>query len=128
MVSRASKTRRAARSELPVHIRGVDDALETADREYAARKLETRLGKFARSVHRVTLRVEDINGPRGGVDKRCSIKVVLDGLPSVVVEERHQSSRAAIDVALERTVRAVRRGVQRRRANARAAAGGKSRP
>lgn len=116
MASRARKTRRADKASLPIHIRGDGKALENEDREYARRKLDRRLGKFARAIHRVTLRVEDINGPRGGVDKRCSIKVVLDGLPSVVVEEQHRAARAAMDVALERTVRAVRRSVQRRRA------------
>lgn len=75
-----------------------------------------KLGKFAPAVERVSVRIEDVNGPRGGVDRECRVKVVLSGLPSVVVVERDASVAAAIDVALGAAERAVRRAVQRRRA------------
>jgi ribosome-associated translation inhibitor RaiA len=64
---------------------------------------------------RVSIRVTDTNGPRGGVDQVCNVKVVLSGLPSVVVERRHADVHAAIDVALRATEQAVRRSVRRRR-------------
>ena len=48
-----------------------------------------KLGKFATSIERVSVRVTDTNGPRGGVDQVCNVKVVLSGLPSVVVERRN---------------------------------------
>ncbi|MCC6474955.1 MAG: HPF/RaiA family ribosome-associated protein, partial [Burkholderiales bacterium] len=63
-------------------------------------------------------RIEDVNGPRGGADKRVEIKVVLSGLPSVVVTEQHRSLQAATDRALDRAERAVRRALQRRRTRA----------
>jgi hypothetical protein len=61
------------------------------------------------------VRVKDVNGPRGGVDQLCRIKVVLDGLPSVVVENRDASPGAAIDAALSGAEKAVRRTLLRRR-------------
>ena len=78
-----------------------------------------KLGKFARAVERVSVRVRDVNGPRGGVDKACTIKVVLTGLPSVVIDEQSASLQAAMDGALQRTERAVRRSMDRRSARAR---------
>ncbi len=105
----------AKRAPLPAHIRSAGSMLEAADRDYLRRKLGRKLGKFGRAIERASVRVEDVNGPRGGVDKRCRIKIVLSGLPSVVVDERHHSLQAAIDRSLARVERAVRQAVQRRR-------------
>lgn len=99
----------------PAYIRSVDSVLSSGDREYLRLKLGQKLRKFAAAVERSSVRVEDVNGPRGGADKRCRIKVVLHGLPSVVVEEQHASLQAAMDGALIRMERAVRRATDRRR-------------
>ncbi len=105
----------ATPEETPAYIRSVDSILEDSDKTYLRRKLGRKLGKFAASIERTSVRVEDVNGPRGGTDKRCAIKVVLRGLPTVYVEERHASLQAAMDRALARTERAVRQNLQRRR-------------
>lgn len=106
-------------AQIPAHIRADGTPIDDADREYLRRKLGAKLGKFARAVERVSVRIRDVNGPRGGRDKGCVIKVVLSGLPSVLVEERQASLRAAIDRAIGRTERAVRRSMERRTARAR---------
>ena len=59
--------------------------------------------------------VKDINGPRGGVDQLCRIKVVLRGQPSVIFESRDASLNAAVDGALAGVQRAVHRTTARRR-------------
>ena len=100
---------------VPVYIRAVGAELESSDRDYIRGKLGRKLGKFATSIERISVRVEDINGPRGGVDKRCRIKVVLSGLPSVMAEERRDTVQAAVDAALATAERAVRHPVRRRR-------------
>ena len=82
---------------------------------YVGHKLGMKVGKFATSIEGVSVRVADMNGPRGGVDQLCNVKVVLSGLPSVVIQRRHVALHAAIDVALRATERAVRRRVGRRR-------------
>jgi ribosome-associated translation inhibitor RaiA len=92
--------------------------LDPDDRTYIKRKLGMKLGKFASSIERVSVRVEDVNGPRGGVDHECRIKVVLSDLPSVVFVEQDASLAAAIDRALAGSERAVRRAVRRTRMKA----------
>jgi CBS domain-containing protein len=113
---RAEKRRagRTVTAETPAHIRSIGSVLDAEDKRYLRRKLGRKLGKFAYAIERTSVRVEDVNGPRGGVDKRCRIKVVLTGLPSVVVEERHHLLQAALDGALARVERAVRQATQRR--------------
>ena len=100
---------------VPAYIRAAEGDLSPVDREYIRRKLGRRLGKFAQAIERVSVRTMDVNGPRGGVDRLCRIKVVLKGLPSVVFESQHASLKAAVDGALAGVERAVRRAVQRRR-------------
>ncbi len=100
---------------IPTYIRPRGVELGPDDRTYIRRKLGVRLGKFATAIERVSVRVEDLNGPRGGIDHVCRIKVVLSGLPSVVYEKRGASLKAAVDGALTGVERAVRRSVRRRR-------------
>jgi putative sigma-54 modulation protein len=55
------------------------DTAETV-REYAARRLAFALRRFEHRVRRVKVCLVDLNGPRRGVDSRCSIIVdLVDG-------------------------------------------------
>ncbi len=120
---------RTVAADTPAYIRAVGVQLGSDAKDYLRRKLGRKLGKFARRIERASVRIEDVNGPRGGVDKRCRIKVVMSGLPSVVVEHSHESLRAAMDGALARVERAVRQAADTRRTKARAAGvrGGRAR-
>jgi ribosome-associated translation inhibitor RaiA len=99
----------------PAHVRLIAVELDNVERAYIRRKLGMKLGTFATSIERISVRMTDMNGPRGGIDQVCNVKVVLSGLPSVVIERRHAALHAAIDVALHATEQAVRRRVRRRR-------------
>ncbi|MCC7418507.1 MAG: CBS domain-containing protein [Acidobacteria bacterium] len=114
---RAAKHVRGRTLEIqpPGHIRVLGAALDSGERADIARKLGMRLGKFASSIERVTVRLSDVNGPKGGVDHRCLIKAVLSGLPSVVVERRDAALQRAVNASLDAIAQAIRRSVQRRR-------------
>jgi CBS domain-containing protein/ribosome-associated translation inhibitor RaiA len=101
--------------QTPANIRVTGLSLDDDDRTYIRRRLGDKLGKYADHIERVTVRVRDVNGPRGGVDQECRIKVVLSGLPSVVVEHNAASLKPAVTGALTSVERAVRRAVERRR-------------
>lgn len=108
-------TSRIALPLIPAYIRLAGVRVDPERRAYIRRKLRSSLAKFGTSVERVSVRMEDLNGPRGGVDQVCRIKVVLSRLPSVVVERRGASLEATVDDALDGVERAVRRRLQRRR-------------
>lgn len=114
-VPRPSKRDAGRTPDVPANIRTTDVELDESEREYIRKRLDEKLGRFAGSIERVTVRLRDINGTRGGVDQECSIKVVLSGLPSLVFESRAAVMQAAINAAITGVERAVRRAVQRRR-------------
>ena len=72
-------------------------------------QLATKLSHATSLIERGTVRFDDVNGPKGGVDTVCRIKLVLRGRPSVQVEERGTDVRAAFARALPTAVRAVQR-------------------
>lgn len=99
----------------PANIRIDGVALDDADRAEIRRKTRTRFARYGRAVERVTVRIRDVNGPRGGVDIECRIKVVLSGLPSVVAERRTAKLESSFNGALAAAGRAVSQGIRRRR-------------
>lgn len=113
--ARPRKPDSARRAPMQAYIRAEQGDLGRVDREYIRRKLGTRLGKFSDSIVRISVRTDDLNGPRGGVDRMCRIKVVLQGLPTQVFECRDASLDAAVDGALAGIERTVRRALDRRR-------------
>jgi putative sigma-54 modulation protein len=65
------------------------------------------------SVHFITVRITDMNGPKGGIDKRCQIHLKLSGMPAVVVTEVSASVSAAVDRAAQRAAKVVERVLER---------------
>ncbi len=118
VVPRPLKTTPAgtAAKVIPAHIRVFGANLSEEQRKRVRQTLAAKLGKFAHSIERVSVRVKDVNGPRGGIDQLCSVKVVLRDHPSVVFENQSSARNAAIDGALAGVERAVRRKLRRRRA------------
>ena len=73
------------------------------------KKLARRIGHAAPLIERGTVRFEDINGPRGGVDTVCRIKLVLSGRPSVQANERAHDVEPAFDGASFKVQNALER-------------------
>jgi putative sigma-54 modulation protein len=85
-------------------------------REYAHRRLRAALAQLGGHIRRVSVRLYDVNGPRGGVDKGCRIQVTLRQRGPVVVDHMEDDLYAAIDRAADRCGRAAARRVERQRA------------
>ena len=98
---------------LNIHGRGV--VVDAAIRGRAERRLGFALGRFGHQVGQVAVHLSDVNGPRGGVDKRCRVVVELLGHDPVVVEEADTDLDALVDRAADRVGRAVARRLVRTR-------------
>ena len=84
-------------------------------REHAERRLQFALSWAASEVRAVRVCLFDVNGPRGGNDKRCRIQIPLSGSPNVVVEDAEADLYVAIDRAADRVERTMARRLGRLR-------------
>lgn len=98
---------------ITIHSRGF--ILTKALRSYVEQRLRVALGWSGSRLRMLAVSLSDINGPRGGIDKRCKIQVQLSGGKSVVIEDTEADLYAAIDRAAERADRALVRQVERQR-------------
>lgn len=99
---------RTAREVTPVAIRSRVE-LPAGFAERIRGDLGSKLGHAATLIERGTVRFEDVNGPRGGIDIVCRIKLVLSGRPSVQAEEQAATPQAAFARARAVVVRALAR-------------------
>ena len=88
-------------------------------RDLIERRVYFALSRFSPRITRASIVVEDINGPRGGVDKRCQIVVKLDCTDELTVETTDADVHAAISLAADRAGRVVQRELERRCASSR---------
>jgi ribosome-associated translation inhibitor RaiA len=99
---------RTTASSTPIAIRGsvaIPDDLERKIRTTLAR----RVGHAGPAIERGTVRFEDLNGPRGGLDTECRIKLVLSNRPSVNARERASDPAGAFDLASHKVRSALER-------------------
>jgi hypothetical protein len=82
-------------------------------RDLAQRRLRFVLRRLAWLVPQATVRLTDVNGPRGGVDKHCQVELETVGRRKVVVASVAADWRVAIDTALNRAARLLQRTWQR---------------
>jgi hypothetical protein len=85
-------------------------------RDAAVQRLRFVLRRLAWLVPRARVRLDDVNGPGGGVDKRCRVELKTDTHGTVIVTSLARDWRTAIDGAFRRAARVVVQSWQRRRA------------
>ncbi len=89
--------------------------LTEALRMYTEQRMANALGWAGDRMRKLAVSLSDINGPRGGIDKRCKVQVQLGGGQEVVIEDTEADLYMAIDRAADRADRAVVRRVERMR-------------
>jgi len=82
-------------------------------REQIRRRVTFALARLHPHVARVEVRLTDINGTRGGVDKQCRVLVHMTNGPSAIVEDRDSDLLTLIGRALRRAGRLAAKRVKR---------------
>lgn len=78
-------------------------------------KIQHSLQRFRARIFRVSAFLEDVNGPKHGVDKSVRIIVNIERQPTVVVVDKGETWSSAIDNAIDRVTQAVSRQLERMR-------------
>jgi ribosomal subunit interface protein len=98
-----------------IDLRSSNVPISVALREHVARRLDFAVRRFAHRIERVTVRIVDINGPRGGCDKRCRIVARLSPTRTILVEAMDSDAYVAVSQATTRLEERVSRALTRRR-------------
>ena len=78
-------------------------------RNLTERRVRFVLRRLEWLIPRAEVYLSDVNGRRGGIDKRCQVELRTDGAGSVVVTSMAREWRTALDNALARAVRSLLR-------------------
>lgn len=103
--------------QLDIQAQGFD--LTDGLRQHTRRRVDFTLSWATDYLRRISIRLSDQNGPRGGADKRCCISIAVPGSADVVVEDTETDLYVAIDRAVDRAGRSVARRIERHRARRR---------
>lgn len=97
-----------------VDIHGQGFAVTPALADHVRRRLGFVLARHSDRIQRVSVRVGDENGPRGGADKFCRIQVHLLDAPVAAIEDIGADLYTVIDRAADRVGRVVVKHIDRR--------------
>ncbi len=101
--------------KIEVRFRGLESS--DALREHAARQIHFHLSRFGNDVTAVLVRIADVNGPKGGIDKRCQISVHGTRFGSATLDEMSGDVYSAVDMAVQRIGRSIGRELDRARSD-----------
>ena len=102
-----------------MEIKIFDGPIKTSDaqHDYIMTKVGAAAGRLKDATCAIEVRLTDLNGPKGGVDKQCSIVVTPPGLPTLRVAEQATEYYAAIDAAAATLRTSLARSLERTKAN-----------
>jgi ribosomal subunit interface protein len=98
--------------QIKIHAQGF--TLTSSLREHVTRRLTFALSRFDDRITRISVRLADVNGPRGGRDKHCRLRIRLPRWPELIVEDIDTDMYAAVSRSAARAGRHVARKLARK--------------
>lgn len=99
--------------KLTIRTRHLELTPETS--EEIRQRLYTAFARISPWIRAADVTIADINGPKGGADKQCRMRIRGRSIPGIVVEHVGVETLATIATAAERAEQAVLRKLARRR-------------
>jgi len=85
----------------------------TEPRDLTDRRVRFVFRRLGWLVPRAEVQMSDVNGPRGGIDKRCQVALKTDVAGTVIVASVASDWRAALNKALAKAARFLMRALRR---------------
>ena len=82
-------------------------------RDLSVERVRFALRRLSTQVPRAKVQFSDVNGPRGGVDKRCQLELKTQAAGTVVIASLARNWRTALDRSLRRATQVLTRSLQR---------------
>lgn len=98
---------------MQIDTQALDFELTEGMRAHLLHRLHFALWRFRDRIARVTVRLSDLNGPRGGLDKVCCLRLRLHGMPDVLIEDTEEDLYIAMSRAADRAGRTLVRRLRR---------------
>ena len=98
---------------MQIHVRVRGLAASSDLHRHAVGRVEQELRRVAHEITHVVVRITDLNGPKGGLDKRCSIVVQGPRVRALSIGQLSADAFAAVHLAAERLARALRREIRK---------------
>ena len=106
---------------MQLHIHGQNLLATPSLRDHMETRIEAALDRVAHSIRSVVLRFKDVNGPRGGADKRVHLSIRFNNGEEVYIEDRDRDVYHVVNRVAGRAKHVVKRHLQKRRTRRRAA-------
>lgn len=85
-------------------------------------KLKVVLNRFGHKIRNLRVVLSDVNGPKGGKDKRCAIKIEMHNLKTIVVDEVTSNMHESISRCSQRAKRTIDKVLNKNRTTTRESA------
>lgn len=83
-------------------------------RQYIEREWNQAVERVENWIHTVRISLTDINGPRGGISKRCRIILHTQLGSPIIVQETQDRISTAISLAIRRTAHTLKRKISKK--------------
>lgn len=100
---------------MKVEIQSQDFSITESLDYFIHKQIETSMKACSNQIERITVRLKDLNGPKGGRDKACSVEVQIANFPAVIVSKRSSDAYSSIRKAVGRASRVTLRRLKKRK-------------
>lgn len=98
---------------MQVFIRSNGIEMTEALNEYIKNRLEFRLSRFTNLITKVVVSVSDENGPKGGIDTACTIRIKTDSSSELIVKNKQKDVYTAVANAVTASRQLIARHTKR---------------